>query len=111
MGRIRTLSIVILILALSGMAQAGGGSEVALFPVKEGGKWGYVNREGKVAIETKNDQAGAFSEGLAAVEMGEGSLVRGWDYIDRREKAVIAPQFEGAGPSAEGLVRVKMDGR
>jgi len=84
---------------------------VALFPVKEGGKWGYVNREGEVAIEAKYDQAEAFREGLAVVEMGEGFPVRGWGYIDRRGEAVIAPQFEGAGPSAEGLVRVKMDGR
>ena len=50
MGRIRDLFIVILILALSGMAQAGGGSEVALFPVKEGGKWGFMDREGRVVI-------------------------------------------------------------
>jgi hypothetical protein len=50
MGRIRDLFIVILILALSGMAQAGGGSEVALFPVKEKGKWGFMDREGRVVI-------------------------------------------------------------
>jgi len=97
MGRIRDLSIVILILALSGMAQAGGGSEMALFPVKEGGKWGYVNREGEVAIEANYDQAGAFRKGLAVVEMGEGFPVRGWGYIDRRGEGRHRTPVRGGG--------------
>lgn len=36
-------------------------------PVSKGGKWGYINVEGKTAIDFIFDEAEAFSEGLAYV--------------------------------------------
>ena len=37
--------------------------------VRIGGKFGYIDRTGKVVIETKFDGARDFSEGLAAVKI------------------------------------------
>jgi len=51
------------------------------------GKFGYIDRTGRIRVETKYDQVYAFSEGLAAVEnnsrdaSGSEQIVRG--YIDR----------------------------
>jgi len=39
-------------------------------PFQQGGKWGYVNSEGKLVIKPQFDGAGPFSEGLALVSAG-----------------------------------------
>ena len=106
MGRTGDLFIVILILALSGMAQAGGGSEVALFPVKEGGKWGYINREGKAVINLKYSAAGDFSEGLAYAVIGSccGSK---WGFINGKGEFINQGWYVWANPFSEGLASVK----
>ena len=40
------------------------------YPVKIGGKWGYMDTSGKLAIQPQFDEAGFFSEGLADVCVG-----------------------------------------
>ncbi len=42
-----------------------------LFPVVKDGKWGYVDRAGRVAVTPRFDAAGRFSEGLGAVRLGK----------------------------------------
>ena len=59
-----------------------------LFPVKEYGKWGYINASGEIVIECQFDDALQFSEGLAAVLVD--TL---WGFIDMTGKIVIEPQF------------------
>ena len=48
-----------------------------LYPILRNGKWGYMNREGKVVIQPSFDDALTFSEGMAAVQVGGK-----WGYID-----------------------------
>jgi hypothetical protein len=60
----------------------------ALFPIKEFGKWGYIDGEGKHIIDCKFDYATRFSEGLAAVKID--SL---WGFIDENGEMAIAPKF------------------
>lgn len=57
-----------LAVSLSGRAQekpSGG-----LFPIHENGKWGYIDRTGKVVIKPRFDEAAEFSDGLALVRFG-----------------------------------------
>ena len=61
-------------------------------------KYGYCDRNGHLVVEPKYDQAGEFSEGLAAVTI-DGKV----GYIDTKGKLVISPQFAYAGDFSEGL--------
>lgn len=71
-----------------------------LLPVAQDGKWGYIDRTGRVAIELQYSLAYPFSEGLAAVLTREG-----WAYIDQAGAVVIAPrrEFFQVGNFSEGL--------
>ncbi len=74
---------------------------VMLFPIVKDGKWGYMDRAGKVVIEPQYDGAWDFSEGLACVGKG---LLRG--YIDGTGKMVIEPRFGWAGSFSSGMAPV-----
>ena len=63
-----------------------------LFPVIQNGKWGYIDRTGKIVIPPLFDGTGGFSEGLANVKIGDK-----WGFIDKTGRYVIKPQFDGAG--------------
>ncbi len=51
--------------------------------------YGYVNTKGELVIGAQFEQAGSFSEGLAAVLSGDA-----WGFIDFAGKFAIEPQFE-----------------
>jgi hypothetical protein len=83
------------------------------------GKFGYVDKTGKIVIAASFEDAEDFSEGLAPVRMpvdlswcledDSGSRVgstkkRG--YIDKSGRIVIPAHFEYAGPFMEGLAGV-----
>jgi hypothetical protein len=74
---------------------------VELFPVFHRGKWGYINKSGKIVIPPQYDGAWDFSEGLAAVQVGD---VRG--YIDEKGNMVIKPQFSMTRKFSEGKAAV-----
>jgi hypothetical protein len=90
-----------------------------LIPEQRMGKWGFVTLDGKVAVDFKFDGFQPFSEGLAAVQVGER-----WGFIDRRGRLVIPAEFEagwatppGGAPGGppvgafrEGLAAVYKDG-
>jgi hypothetical protein len=72
-----------------------------------GRKTGVIDRTGKFVIPPTYEQIRPFSEGLAAVEVRWGDIVR-YGFIDRTGKMVIAPQFLNAGPFHEGLAPVEI---
>src|SRR5437016_6197559 len=74
----------------------------SLFPVHKHGKYGYIDRFGRVRIGLKFDDAWPFKEGLASVQIGK---LRG--YIDTRGRVVIKPQFKWAISFFEGLAKVE----
>ncbi len=59
-------------------------------------------RAGDMIIEPQYDNAGIFSEGLAAVLVNEK-----WGYIDKNCNMIIEPQYADAGYFSEGLAPVK----
>jgi WG containing repeat len=74
-------------------------------------KYGYIDRMGKFEITPQFDGARPFSEGLAAVKVGN-DIAAKWGYIDRTGKFIIPPQFaetlSGAGEFHEGLAPVNI---
>src|SRR5215469_16493738 len=73
----------------------------SLFPIRQGGKYGYISKSGKIAINPQFDNEGKFSEGPAPVKVG-----RGWGYIDPQGRLVINPQFDIADPFSDGLALI-----
>lgn len=69
-----------------------------LAPVRKGGKWGFVDKSGRVVIEPRFDDAWPFSDERARIKLGEL-----YGFIDRRGELVIPPRFDYAGGFSEGL--------
>ena len=67
----------------------------AIFGVKKGGKWGYIDGYGKVIIPLEYEEVGNFSEGLAAVRK-DGK----WGYINLKNEVVIPFEFTNRGVSS-----------
>lgn len=96
---------VLSVLCLAAVSAADGPGP--LFPVVQGGRWGYVDRAGAVVIPPRFDAARRFSEGLASVRIGE-TLA----YVDTRGETVLVPDLEPAGgtlhrPFSNGLAAVR----
>ena len=68
------------------------------------GKWGYINRAGKVVITPKYSFAGPFSEGLAAVCSHDAK----WGYIDTKGRLKVPLRYNSAGSFSEGLATVRV---
>jgi WG containing repeat len=62
-----------------------------LFPVRQGTKWGFIDRTGQLVVGFQYDEASYFSDGMAAVRVGDE-----WGYIDQSGTIGIAPQFSYA---------------
>lgn len=82
-----TLSIM-LTLASCGEANY---KEEALFPIKTGGQWGFINAKGDVVIEPQYYDVREFSQGLCAVQKELNGL---WGFIDCHNKMVIRPKYD-----------------
>jgi hypothetical protein len=72
-----------------------------LEPREQGTKWGYIDRDGQFVIPPQFDEAGPFSEGLAAVEQN-----RHTGYIDTNGRFVVSPKYFSGGRFKEGFVWV-----
>ena len=66
-------------------------------------KTGYVDRNGNLPIKLLYDGGLAFSEGLAAVRVGDR-----WGYIDASGNERISPRFDEANSFSEGLAAVRI---
>ncbi len=62
---------------------------VALFPVLQNGKYGYIDRTGRIAIEPQFDSAERSSDGLALVRVGGNHA-----YIDNAGRVVGKLDYE-----------------
>ncbi|HET8540314.1 MAG TPA: WG repeat-containing protein [Anaeromyxobacter sp.] len=81
-----------------------------VFRILREGKWGYVDRSGRVVIAPRFQRAERFSEGLAAVEDGAAL-----GYVDAAGKLVLVPEQAPAGvlhrPFSSGLAAVRVGQR
>jgi preprotein translocase subunit YajC len=69
-----------------------------------GGKYGYIDKTGRVVIKLRFDRAQDFSEGMARVTI---SYKKG--YINESGEIVVKPQFAYADDFSEGLALVSSD--
>jgi hypothetical protein len=75
-----------------------------------GGKFGYIDKTGKVIVTPRFFIAQDFSEGLAAIRVEESPESK-FGYIDRTGKIVIPARFNQGGPFSEGLAAVETSAR
>ena len=72
--------------------------------IRHNGKYGYIDKSGRVVIQPQFFYADDFSDGLARI-----SKNGKWGYIDKNGKIVINPQFEVAYDFSDGLARIKFN--
>jgi len=77
-----------------------------LLTFPQGGKFGYMDRDGRVVIQPLFDSARRFLDGLAVVQVG-----KKWGCIDKAGKIVIKPQFDRPYSFSEGLAAVSVGGK
>ncbi len=77
-----------------------------LFPIFQDGKYGYIDKTGKIVINPQFTDSSSFSEGLAKVRIG-----KKYGYIDRTGKLVINSRFVWASDFSEGLAAVLKGGK
>ena len=57
------------------------------------GKWGFIDRHGKVVVTVQFDLVQNFKDGLAAIRLGSWNTGK-WGFIDRQGNLVIRPQYD-----------------
>jgi hypothetical protein len=81
--------------------------ESGLAPAKNaGGKWGYLDVDGKWAIAAKFERAGVFKCGLAAVKEVGGK----WGYVKPDGSWGLEPKFSRVRAFSDGLAAVSEKG-
>ncbi|PRC90823.1 WG repeat-containing protein [Solimicrobium silvestre] len=65
------------------------------------GKFGYINKEGKMVINPQFDHVGPFKNGIAVA-----SMYGKYGYINKSGEFVIPPIFANAGYFVDGVARV-----
>ena len=88
-----------------GASHQAAGEEGDLLFIRENGKFGYIDRSGKLVIPCIYENTFGFTEGLAAVKV-KGKI----GYVDVTGKMVIPPTFDDAYAFFEGLAWVKISG-
>lgn len=79
-------------------------------PVRVADKgWGYLDDSGNLVIEPQFFSATAFSEGLAAVAVGD-FRQHPWGFIDTSGKLVVPAQYEQVEAFSEGFAAVRLKG-
>lgn len=90
-----------LALAVALAALAAGAAEPEpiepLVPLRQGERWGYADRAGKVVVAPEYDRVTRFDDGLARV-----ARAGKWGAIDRQGRVVVPLEFDRLGPFAEG---------
>ncbi|MCE5198650.1 MAG: WG repeat-containing protein [Armatimonadota bacterium] len=99
--------MTLLVLPASAMQFSDDWIKGPLLPVVRDGKWGYIDRTGKIVVDFQYYKATGFSEGLAGVAVGKWRREK-WGFIDTTGKVVIEPQFSSADAFSEGLAPVEI---
>lgn len=87
------------------LAQEAGSRSQSLFLMwDERGKYGFIDAAGRVVIKPQFDGALPFTEGVAAVSLGNK-----WGFIDASGKVVIPLNYFAVSPFSDGLASVTIE--
>lgn len=84
-----------------------GSFDAGLATININNKWGYINEQGEIAIDTVYEFARDFHDGFAAVKIRSIFGTR-WGYINREGDIVITPKFDEAGEFSNGVAYVRL---
>jgi len=73
-----------------------------LYPIREGRKFGFINRSGAVVAPPTYDAVGDYQEGRIRVTAGTLS-----GYLDLSSKVVVEPKYDSAGEFRDGRAVVR----
>lgn len=96
------ITLVVFAFAATGFAQGKNDQGMPLFWIREDGKYGYIDKTGKVVIPPQYENTMGFNEGVAATRK-DGK----YGYIDTKGRWVIKPQFDFTYKFSEGLAMVR----
>jgi hypothetical protein len=75
------------------------------------GKWGYIDRTGRILVNPQFDAVSPFDHKFAVVRLGDDKTGE-WGYINHIGKYFVNPQFDDAhGFTDDGLARVRLAGK
>ena len=74
--------------------------------IKQNGKYGYIDKSGKIVILPQFDETSDFSDGMAVIKKNDK-----YGYIDKNGSIIIQPQFEYAAGFSESLAMIKQNGK
>lgn len=74
-----------------------------LVAVSKNGKWGYINKAGKIVIDHTYDSAGDFDDGVAVAALTD----QGFGLIDKTGKEVVAFSYADISEFSNGFAMAK----
>lgn len=77
-----------------------------LLAVEKNGKWGFIDRQGRLVIPAEYEETNGFAEGKAAVKL-DGL----WGVIDTGGKRLVRPRYQSASRYFNGLLPVSKNGK
>lgn len=109
-GKIATLSVIIYLFIIYGCGVSGYIPEISdetvkFSIIKNTDGVGFINEAGQVVIKEQFSDAQPFSDGLAAVRVGER-----WGFINHKGEFVIVPKYTNVRPFSEKLALVYLEG-
>ena len=96
----RTLAGWLLVLLLLAGPAQGEGADGALYPIRENGLWGYMNRAGETVIPPTWRQAERFHHGVAVVSNSEDADLpqdEQCGLIDTAGRYILEPKYQALG--------------
>ena len=93
------MALIVSSWTLSGCGGFGKEYKVGLFPIRKGGMYGYINRDGEQVISAQFAYGTEFSDGIAGVNIG--GTTSGydmpedgrWGFINRTGEIIINPKY------------------
>lgn len=108
MKNVKVISICLIFFFLFSCREKKMENKNVIFPVLIDGKYGFINREGKLVIEPQFEWAWKSSEGLAPVRFSEDRKGK-YGYIDTTGKLIIDTIYDWAGGFREGKGLIKFE--